>query len=182
MANGSALSETDLVDATVDADVVNGWYYPLAANEKVLASADVFNDIVMFTTYTPTTADVCAAGNGIANFYALRLGTGDPGLDWPTGDKLTEDGGTPFITVGGGIPSEPEIILGQTEDAVVIGTTDGEIATTTMPTSLIKRVRYWREAFEDVTYTRNSDDHDDDRGDDNQDPNEQTEGSEQQQQ
>jgi hypothetical protein len=45
-----------------DIAAAQGWYIPLASNEKVLTAANVFNKIVLFSTFTPTTTTTCDSG------------------------------------------------------------------------------------------------------------------------
>ena len=65
-----------------------GWYYVLPANEKVLSTADVFSNVIYFTTYKPETANVCDAVTGRAKLYALDMSEGLPGFDWVLGEPL----------------------------------------------------------------------------------------------
>ena len=74
--------------STGSGTITQGWYVTLASNEKVLASSDVFNSMVLFTTFTPVTAAVCGTGGGDAKLYAINMTTGDAALDLTTGAVL----------------------------------------------------------------------------------------------
>lgn len=150
MTNDSTLTESDLVDATTSDAVTQGWYRPLAANEKVLAAAKVFNGVVYFTTFTPVSTDLCDSSAGDAQLYAVQLASGDAAIDWDTGAKLpetTEGDEDDSEDIGGGIPTEPDVVLGDDTDTVVVGTTDQEVETLSLPTSRTKAIRYWREVY-----------------------------------
>ncbi len=149
MSNGSALTPASLVDVTSGSTVVQGWYYPLTANEKVLAAADVFNEVVYFTTHSPQSTDPCEGNTGSGKLYAIRLEDGLPALDWTDGEKLENPDGseTPSTDVGDGIPTDPEIVLDGPTDSIVVGSTDGELTEVSLPATRTKRIRYWREVF-----------------------------------
>ena len=93
--------------------------------------------------------DPCALGGSLAWLYAIQLEDGLPALNFATGEKLDSPDGSepPSTDTGSGIPSDPEVILGQTGDTVVVGTTDGEITDLPLPSSEQKRIRYWREVY-----------------------------------
>ena len=149
MTNGSALNPSSLVDVSSGSSVTQGWYFALGSNEKVLSKADVFNEMVLFTSYTPDLADVCEAGIGESDLYAVRLPDGLPALDWITGDPLASpDGSEPSsIDAGDGIASDPDVILGTDTDTIVVGTTDGALEEVDMDAERTKEVRYWREVL-----------------------------------
>jgi type IV pilus assembly protein PilY1 len=110
----TAKTESDLVDVTrdllqasSDADVVNGvladlsdpekygWFIKLDehSGEKALAPAVVFNKAVYFTTYAPGTAtvtDPCQVGNpGIGRMYAVDYKTGEAVMNYDsTNDRV----------------------------------------------------------------------------------------------
>ena len=89
------------LDGVVDA----GWYYYLDRGEKMLAEGIVLNKVFYFTTFTPSD-DPCVPG-GIAKLYALNYKTGAAVSGFLTG-------GIPGITIGGGIPSRPVLVLSGT--------------------------------------------------------------------
>jgi type IV pilus assembly protein PilY1 len=150
MANGAALTEASLVDVTSSApDVTQGWYLQLAANEKVLDSAEVFGGIVYFTTYTPTSAEPCEADLGLAQLYAVQMENGHAALDWSTDEELTETDGTEDRSedVGTGIPSAPGVSLADGGATLVLATTSQEITDLPLPIDSEARIRYWREVY-----------------------------------
>ncbi|MFI5341011.1 MAG: pilus assembly protein, partial [Candidatus Methylomirabilales bacterium] len=54
MTNGSAITEANLVNVTSNNGTpIQGWYMKLGTNEKVLSTANAFNNIVYFSTFTP---------------------------------------------------------------------------------------------------------------------------------
>lgn len=154
MANGSTLIESNLTNLSSGAgSVTQGWYVPLGSNEKVLASADVFNSIVLFTTFTPSTAAVCGGGGGEAKLYSINMTTGDAALNLTTSTVLTAGQAAIAMakTIGTGIPSKPIIIMSQSGNRatpyVISGTTNQQISTTQVPQVTIRKLVGWREVF-----------------------------------
>ncbi len=155
MANGSVLTESNLVDVTSsNVASTQGWYFKLGATEKVLASADVFNKVVFFSSFIPTAIISCTSGGGTAKLYAIQMATGYAAVDFSTGLALstTDASVTRSKTIGTGIPSKPVIVL--TDSGVIISTS--VIAATTSqqlpsnpvpPPSSMRKVLYWREVF-----------------------------------
>ena len=154
MTNGSYLTEADLVDVTsTDAAAVQGWFFQLASDEKVLASADVFNELVFFSTFTPTSTVACGTGGGTAQLYAIQMDTGYAGLNYATGDALlvTSSAVTRFTTIGTGIPSEPIVTTNESgnevDPSVITGTTSQQLATNPVPSVPLRRIVGWREVY-----------------------------------
>ena len=154
MANGSTLTESSLTNLGSGTGTISqGWYVPLNSNEKVLASADVFNSIVLFTSFTPATAAVCGGGGGDAKLYAINMTTGDAALNLTTGAVAVT--GTAALTmaktIGSGIPSKPIIIMSQSGNQgtpyVISGTTNQQISTTQIPLVALRKLIGWREVF-----------------------------------
>jgi Tfp pilus tip-associated adhesin PilY1 len=154
MTNGSVLTESSLTNlSSGTGTITQGWYVPLASTEKVLASADVFNAIVFFTTFTPTTVAVCGGGGGNAKLYSINMSTGDAALDLSTGAVQTP--GTAALTmaktIGTGIPSKPIIIMSQSGNRatpyLISGTTNQQISSTQIPQVTVRRLVGWREVF-----------------------------------
>jgi type IV pilus assembly protein PilY1 len=154
MANGSTLTESSLTNLGSGTGTISqGWYVPLNSNEKILASADVFNSIVLFTSFTPATAAVCGGGGGDAKLYAINMTTGDAALNLTTGAVAVA--GTAALTmaktIGSGIPSKPIIIMSQSGNQgtpyVISGTTNQQISTTQIPLVALRRLIGWREVF-----------------------------------
>ena len=159
MTNGSAMSEANLVDITnTNATVTTGWYLQLpGTNERVLSSANVFNSIVYFSTFTPTTATTCGAGGGNANLYAVQMVTGYAAVNWSQPDQpLTSSDASQTRAVpggiGSGIPSKPVVIItdsGTSVSAFVITATTSQQMTDkkSPPPNSMRRVVYWKEVF-----------------------------------
>ncbi|MBI2531049.1 MAG: hypothetical protein HYW03_02345 [Deltaproteobacteria bacterium] len=154
MTNGSTLTESSLTNlSSGSGTVTQGWYVPLASNEKVLASAEVFNSVVFFSSFTPITAAVCGSGGGNAKLYAINMTAGDAALDLSTGAPLTAGQAAlaAGITVGTGIPSRPIIIMSQSGNRatpyVIIGTTNQQLSSTATTSITPRRIVGWREVF-----------------------------------
>lgn len=157
MANGSVLTEASLVDVTTtDATAIQGWFFTLGANEKVLAGADVFKQIVYFSTFTPAIATLCGGGGGDAKLYAIQMGTGYAAIDWASGDTLasTDSSKQRGTIVGSGIATKPIVVVTYDSStstitaSVVTATTNEQLPNNPAPApSSLKQVIYWREVF-----------------------------------
>jgi type IV pilus assembly protein PilY1 len=154
MTNGTYLTETSLLDVTTSGGTITqGWYFTLANNEKALASADIFNKVVFFTTFTPTGDAVCGSGGGDAKLYAVQMTSGFAALDWSNDAEpyTTTTASNPRGTViGTGIASTPRVTLtdqGTTLSVfTVVGTTSQQLpATPAPPPDFMRRILYWRE-------------------------------------
>jgi type IV pilus assembly protein PilY1 len=142
MTNGATLTEANLVDVTSSPQSApQGWYIRLNANEKVLASANVFNKIVLFTTFTPedpSTPTTCESGGGDAKLYAIQMET------------LGNVFATRSIDIGQGIASMPVVVLtdsgGEVQTSVVTATTSEQLPNNPItPPDFMKRFLFWRE-------------------------------------
>jgi type IV pilus assembly protein PilY1 len=157
MTNGSPLTEADLVDVTTnDADATKsrGWFFKLGSNEKVLASADVFNKVVFFSSFTPSSTSVCGAGGGTAKLYAVQQLTGYAAVDFGRGVALTTTSAsaTRGKEIGTGIPSKPIIVISESgatiSTSVIAATTSQQLPSNPAPPpSAMRKVLYWREVF-----------------------------------
>jgi len=163
MTNASQLTESSLVNVTTTYQTATqGWYMILADDEKVLAAANVFNKVVFFSSFTPTTTISCMGGGGDANLYACSVTNGYAGVNWATGAPLTSAGGTTgsalasadaarSTSIGTGIASKPVVILGQSgatvTASVITATTDQQISSNPAPPPALKKILYWREVF-----------------------------------
>jgi type IV pilus assembly protein PilY1 len=155
MTNGSVLTEANLVNVTsANANATQGWYFLLGADEKVLASADVFNKVVFFSTFLPTSASACASGGGAAKLYAVQIDTGYAAVDFSTGVALasTDASKTRSMTIGSGIPSKPVIVLTESgatiSTSVIAATTSQQLPSNPAPPpSAMRKVLYWRDVF-----------------------------------
>jgi type IV pilus assembly protein PilY1 len=153
---GTTLTESDLVDITsTDATVTQGFYIRLGTNEKVLAAADVFNKVVFFTTFIPTSTTACGTGGGTAKLYAVQMITGYAALDWAhDGAQLTTTDATKTRgkEIGTGIPSKPIVVITESgvtlTTSVVAATTSQQLPSNSAPPpSFMRKVLYWREVF-----------------------------------
>jgi type IV pilus assembly protein PilY1 len=142
MTNGDTLDESDLTDITSTTSTVNtGWFIQLAANEKVLATANVFNKVVLFSSFTPTdpsTPTTCESGGGTAKLYAIQME--DFGNVFPTRS----------IEIGEGIASMPVVVItdqgAEVTTSVVTATTSQQLPSNPVPPPpFTKRFLFWRE-------------------------------------
>ncbi len=155
MTNGSVLTEANLVDVTSsNATATQGWYFKLGASEKVLASADVFNKVVFFSTFIPTSTSTCTSGGGTAKLYAIQTVTGYAAVDFSTGLALTTTDASVARSkdIGTGIPSKPVIVLTESgatiNTSVIAATTSQQLSSNPAPPpSSMRRVLYWRDMF-----------------------------------
>jgi len=154
MTNGNTLDESDLLKVlsttTTVSSTVQGWYFVLADDEKVLASADVFNGIVFFTTFTISDSSLCGAGGGTAKLYAVQTVTGFAAMDFVTGDALssTDGAATKAKIIGTGIPSKPQVVIDANGNpSVITGTTSQQVSSVPAPPISTKQLLGWREVF-----------------------------------
>jgi type IV pilus assembly protein PilY1 len=114
MTNGTALTESSLTNMTTGTGTISaGWYIILSSTEKILASAEVFNSVVLFTTFTPNNTVTCGAAGGTAKFYSVNMTTGDAALNNATGEPLAagQSAASAAMSIGTGIPSKPIIVM-----------------------------------------------------------------------
>jgi Tfp pilus tip-associated adhesin PilY1 len=117
----------------------------------------VFNKIVYFSTFTPTTGVGCDNG-GSAKLYGVQMLTGLGGVNFATGEAIgTSSCSVPRSTnIGSGIASMPVVVVtppgsggngGTTvSTSVVTGTTNQELPSNRVPPpAFLKRILYWRE-------------------------------------
>jgi type IV pilus assembly protein PilY1 len=159
MAQGSYFTETSLQDVTSTSPVITqGWYFKLGTDEKALAASDVFNMIVYFSTFTPSTSDACTGGGGTARLYAVQMTTGFAAIDWSTDNPytLSADGTNESdptkaraTVTGEGIPSKPITIISDGENVfVVVGdTSQNLVPNVAPPPQVMRRVLFWREVL-----------------------------------
>ena len=150
MTNNSFLTESSLVNVTsTNQSVSQGWYFTLTSSEKVIGSADIADNTVYFSSYTPTTTVTCTTQAGTAQLYAIQMGTGYAALDWNDGDYLASSGASDDrnVVVGQGLPTEPNIMVQGDTGTVIIGTSTGEVAQIEVPVAVGVNVLYWREVM-----------------------------------
>jgi type IV pilus assembly protein PilY1 len=185
----AAVNESNLVDVTEDtlqsltatdaqtsalvsqltSTLKYGWYIRLDQNsgEKVLAPALSFNQIVVFTTYSPTTTagtDPCITGNlGTSRAYVVhyQFGTAvvnfDPTNDATTSANLWARGASSTYnllrsdrvkTLGGGIPSGAVMVISKTGQTTLMIGVGGSITTLATTGGGVTLPLYWRQKIE----------------------------------
>ena len=155
MANDSVLTEKALEDVTsVNKTAVQGWFFRLTPDEKVLSTADIFNKIVFFSSFTPTNVVQCGSGGGNAKLYAVQALTGYAAIDWNTGTALASSDSKKVRSkaIGSGIASKPIVVINYTGSkltaSVVTATTNEQLPSNPAPApTSLKRLIYWREVF-----------------------------------
>jgi Tfp pilus tip-associated adhesin PilY1 len=153
-------ASTNVVDVTsTSATGSQGWFVQLPGDgEKVLAAANVFNNSVFFSTFTPDSTVTCLGGGGTAKLYALQITSGYAAINFSTGTAVTSPSpSTPRSTViGHGIASMPVVVLappttpgGATASSVVTATSNQELPPRTIPPpGFLKQVKSWRERIQ----------------------------------
>lgn len=88
-----------------------GWYIWMSesgnfSGEKVVAQSTIFSDLLMFSSYTPTSdAGTCSPSQGRARTYIININDGTPVSDLnASGGDLTTDDRTVNLTHGGLAP------------------------------------------------------------------------------
>ena len=158
MSNGAALTESSLVDVTSSNGTASGgWFFRLGTNEKVLDPANVFNQAVLFSSFTPISTATCTSGGGTAKLYSVQMQSGYAAMNFSTGQALSSTGAstTRGITIGSGIASMPVVIVtppagsGSATAAAITATTNQQLPSTPVPApSFLKQVRSWRERIQ----------------------------------
>lgn len=159
MTNGASLTDAspgikDVTSATVFAS--QGWYVVLGGRAEIpVGAASVFNDTVLFSTFTPDRTGACGAASGMTRLYALQAWSGYARLDFTTGSPLTAPtaASVRFKEIGRGIGSAPVVVLtppiapGSAATAsVIVGTSRQSVLSTPIPApQFLKQVRSWRE-------------------------------------
>ncbi len=128
-----------------------GWYIDLeGSGEKVVSSPLVYNKVVYFTTFVPTTSaltgeDKCAGGTGSGEgrLYAVDYLTGEAVFNYFDGinEKLTKE--DRFVSLGSGIPSQPSLVVTERGTFIVVGTEKGTSSFNTNDKSTITRF-FWQ--------------------------------------
>ena len=150
-------------------DEQDGWYIKLDAfgansEEKVLASATVFNQGAYYTTFAPDTSgstNVCISGNlGTARVYGVHWRTGEAIINFDTTNDSTsttnarakDTSGRILLrsdraeTIGSGIPSQLTIIVDPKGAFGLVGV-GGSIKVPDIKDEGANKVIYWRELF-----------------------------------
>ena len=128
----------------------NGWFFDLEhPGEKIVSSPIVYNKVVYFTTYTPTSdtssgEDLCGSGtgSGTGRVYAVDYKTGEAVFEDFDGDstKLTKE--DRYMSLGSGIPSQPALVVTEQGTFIVVGTERGVKPINTNDTRFMTRY-YW---------------------------------------
>lgn len=155
MANGTSLTEASLVDVTSgNKKATQGWFFKLGADEKVLGAAEVFEQIVFFSSFTPGVAVTCGSGGGTSRLYAIQMTTGYGGVNWMSGikEKKQDWQNTRSIVIGSGIALEPIVVINYTGSkltaSVVTATTNEQLLSNPAPApTSLKEILYWREVL-----------------------------------
>ena len=163
MTSSTTLTEASLSDVTTASNVTvsQGWYYRMTATnsgttptEKDLKAAEIFDKVVFFTSFVPTTSTVCGSGGGTAKMYAVQMLNGYAAENWTTGAPLTTTDAsvTRSKDIGQGIPSKPVIVItdsgASVQTSVVAATTSQQLPNNPAPSpTSMRKVLYWRENF-----------------------------------
>ena len=160
MTNGSTATVTEsmLVDVSTSGGSntpdTDGWFFQLAANEKTFAPANVFNQTVLFSGFTPATTVTCDSGGGDARLYSVQMLTGFAAMNFSTGQALSSTDHTvaKSTTIGSGIASMPVVIVnppvgsGSASASAITATTNQQLPNNPIPSpGFLKQVRSWRE-------------------------------------
>ncbi len=105
-------------DVDNNLSVDNGWYFNLETGEKILAEGVVFFKTIYMTSFLPND-DPCLPG-GEARLYALDYKTGKPVIDFESEESGEEVVLEPYKNIGGGIPSEPVVVISETGPTLFI--------------------------------------------------------------
>ena len=93
--DGSTLTESSLVNVTSTYQTATqGWYITLAADEKVLAAANVFNKVVFLPSFTQSARYRAMGEVEMPRLYACHATSGYAGVDSANGAILGQSGAT----------------------------------------------------------------------------------------
>ncbi|MBN2297003.1 MAG: hypothetical protein JXM72_00325, partial [Deltaproteobacteria bacterium] len=133
----------------------SGWYIDLKESdgseigEKVVSSPLVYSGVVYFTTFIPSSQsaagqDPCttSAGAGTARLWAVDYKTGNAVFESFDGDSSTLTREDRFKNIGGGIPSDPVLIVTPEGTFIGVGTQGSPKFDDTEETKSIERY-YW---------------------------------------
>ena len=104
-------------------DPKKGWYITFAnVGEKVITSSITFNNVILFTSYTPpsATGSSCDAVAGTSKIYGMRVTDGNPYIDTNYDGQLTEVDRYAELSTSG-IAPEPQIVLTDNGPVVCVG-------------------------------------------------------------
>jgi len=150
-------SDLQLVDGPDDVCTSEGWYFAFEGNnEKVLGSAETFDNTVYFTTFTPDSdsSNVCDSSGGAAKLYAVRMTCGFAALNFGTANNdayaatAKEVGTSRWTKIGDGIPSKPAVIIDKYGNpSIITGTTSQQVSSEKAPKISNTGLLGWMEVF-----------------------------------
>lgn len=113
---GSKISWEELVGTIQNKD---GWYrrFNNPLGERCLSRPLIIGGAVIFTTYNPEGGSICEFG-GRGKLYALYYLTGTAYKKPILGEVGGES--VPFVEIGGGVPSEPSMWIGASEEKAFV--------------------------------------------------------------
>ncbi|MFC1881483.1 pilus assembly protein [Thermodesulfobacteriota bacterium] len=162
----AAVPNLDLSDGDVDVNgqYDQGWYIRLvdqsaaAVGEKVLGKSTVFYKTLYISTFTPNNHPCLPGGEG--RLYAVNYKTGRAVLF--LGGDIDGDGNadlTRSVSIGGGIPSKPVMVIKQDSRKILIsiGSTTPEATSEILDAGIVRInpleqnknffIRWWRQLF-----------------------------------
>jgi len=133
----------DLKESTAIAELPNGLTNQVWVGEKVLARTLIFDGVLYVTTYVPandtTAVQTCSAAEGAARYYAINVLTGAPSFNLDNSADGSEDR---FVLIGGGIPSDPVIVVREGGASGLVGGSGGA-GTMKVPSGTHRYRTYW---------------------------------------
>ncbi|MFQ5803138.1 MAG: pilus assembly protein [Candidatus Methylomirabilales bacterium] len=131
-----------------------GWYLPLPnGGEKILTDPEVFAQVLLFTSFTPTAAS-CTSKGGLSTLYALFYVTGGGATDYDAFKAGTEGLSKTLATMAG-LSSGPKISMpvrtstgvSSGGDVVMFVCTSSELCGNPPPPQpgSLRSIDYWRD-------------------------------------
>ncbi len=138
-ASNGPYNESDLTNATGTSGIGSiksgeGWYVQLSPGEKVVGSPSVYDRIVYFATYTPSST-TSSCGYGAAKLYAVYYLDGGGTITQSNGTVTisntvkSSSGALQSMSIGFGVPSAPVISNGN----LIITTSTGTVLIQKVP-------------------------------------------------
>ena len=131
-----------------------GWYLPLpGSGEKILTDPEVFAQVLLFTSFTPTVTS-CTSRGGTSQVYALSYLTGGGATDYAA-FKVGTEGLSKILATMSGLSSGNEISVpvrtstgaSSGGDVVVFVCTSSEVCGNPPPPQpgSLRNIDYWRD-------------------------------------
>lgn len=121
----------------------NGLTNQVWVGEKVLARTLIFDGVLYVATYVPANSTsavlTCSASEGSARYYAINALTGAPSFNL---DNSGDGSADRFVLVGGGIPSDPVIVVREGGASGLVGGSGGA-GTMKVPSGSQRYRTYW---------------------------------------